>query len=410
MSKNAPLTILQISKKFPFPLKDGESIAIHSLGQSLVQAGARVDLLAMNTLRHWYDGPSRPASFTHYHQVDTAMVDNRIKPISALRNLFTSDSYHIERFISDPFAQKLCSILKDRSYDIIQLETIYLTPYIPIIRNHSQAKICVRTHNLEHEIWERIVANTPQGPKRWYLRHLTDKLARYEKHALSEADMVAAISERDLASFRKFGYTGKGVVCPIGLDMTHYDAPARSEDGPLSISFIGSLDWMPNIEGLKWFLQDIWPALHREWPALQLHIAGRNTPSWLVQTSIPGGTVHGEVPEAITFIQSHPIMIVPLRSGSGMRAKILEGMALGKVVITTSLGLEGINATDGREVLIADDLARFREQIRFLQQNPDQLAVLGAQAKELVQREYNSAQMGQKLLLSYREVRANALS
>jgi len=404
------LHILQVCKKFPYPLKDGESIAIHNLSRALVQAGAQVSLLAMNTSRHPFRGQSIPQALQHYHQVEMVSVDNRIKPWDALKNLFSDKSYHIERFVSPAFAEKLTQLLEANDFDVVQLETVYLSPYIPVIRKYSSACLSLRTHNVEHEIWERIVRNTRVGPKRWYLDHLTQKLARYEREVVNKYDLVVAISDRDLNTFSQLGFTGTGGVIPIGLDLEDYQTdlpPFPQED--FSMSFIGSLDWMPNLEGLQWFLQEVWPMLNEKWPRLRLHVAGRNTPHWLLENKQPGLVVHGEVPNAVAFIKEHPIMVVPLLSGSGMRAKILEGMALGKVVLTTRLGLEGIAADPNKHVLVANTPEEFMEHLSFLRKHPKKIADIGWESRRLVAEQYDSNRLGKQLLRIYQKVILNAV-
>ena len=411
MPNRNQLHILQVCKKFPYPLKDGESIAIHNLSRALVRAGARVSLLAMNTSRHPFQGDALPAALSHYDQVEMVAIDNRIKPWDALKNLFSDKSYHIERFVSAAFAKKLAHLLQHQHYDVVQMETIYLSPYISVIREHSEACISMRTHNVEHEIWERIVGNTTHGPRRWYLQHLTRKLARYERQMLSAYDLLIAISRRDLDTLSGMGFAGTGTVIPIGLDLNDYErTPPTVQNGHLSMSFIGSLDWMPNVEGLRWFLQEIWPELSSRWPELKLHIAGRNTPGWLYEQQQPGIVVHGEVPDAAAFIQQHPVMVVPLLSGSGMRAKILEGMALGKTILTTSLGLEGIDARRGKEVLVADTPQAFSRHLTFLQQHPKKILDIGAQARQMVAKRYDSDQLGEQLLRIYQQAVCKAVS
>ena len=122
---------------------------------------------------------------------------------------------------------------------------------------------------------------------------------------------------------------------------------------------------MPNQEGLQWFIENVWPKAIKRFPKLSLHVAGRNCPQWMLDMNVKNVKFHGEVPCAATFINQHPIMVVPLLSGSGMRAKILEGMVLGKVVLTTKIGVEGIDATDKKEVLIADKVDEFHDAIEY---------------------------------------------
>ncbi len=403
------MKILQLCKKFPYPLMDGESIAVHNLSKSLQQQGCEVTLLAMNTLRHYYEAAQTPDSLRHYRAVHRVDIDNRIKIHDAFFNLFSRDSYHITRFISSDFSRQLVKLLQQEEYDVVQLETLYLAPYIPLIRQHSQAIIAMRAHNVEHEIWQRITSNTSFPPKRFYLRHLTRKLRKFEIEALRQFDIMVAISERDLHKFWNMGYQGAAVVVPIGIEATTYQPDYLAYKREPTMAFIGSLDWMPNIEGLNWFLESVWPVIRLKYPAMQLHIAGRNTPVWLQQLQLPGVTVHGEVPDAAAFINQHSMLIVPLLSGSGMRAKILEGMALGKVVLTTSLGLEGIAARHEKEVLVADTPQDFLQTINWCFRQNGQLENLGRNARQFVAQHYNNQEIGRQLLQAYSSLIVEAL-
>ena len=396
------MKILQLCKKFPYPLKDGESIAVTTLSRALRELGCQVSLLAMNTHKHFFNSNGCPEALSHYKDIFKVPVDNRVKPTEAFLNLFSREPYHIARFISPAFQRQLIEVLKNNTYDLIQLETPYLSPYIPTIRKYSDALIAMRAHNVEHEIWERIAENTAFFPKRWYLKHLARKLCRYEVEQLKQYDILVAITQRDLDFFRKLGYRKAAVVAPIGVRSEAYQPDYDSYRRPLSLSFIGSLDWMPNQEGLQWFINQVWTSLEKKYPNLELHIAGRNTPEDL-KHKLAGKNVfvHGEVPDAHQFINNHSLMVVPLLSGSGMRAKILEGMALGRVVLTTSVGLEGIAARPGREVLVADAPEQFVSHIESCLLQGPQLERMGRQACHFVASQYDSLSIARRLLDSY---------
>jgi glycosyltransferase involved in cell wall biosynthesis len=396
------MKILLLCKKFPFPLKDGESIAVHNLSRALCELGCEISLLAMNTSKHYYDlSAGIPPELSHYRQIRTVDLDNRIKLTAAFANLFSNKSYHVSRFHSVAYEQVLAEMLTEEDYDLIQLETLYLSPYVPLIRSKTDALVVMRSHNVEHEIWERLVKRSQPGIRRLYLRYLTGKLKAYEAASLNTYDLLAPITQRDLTIFRKLGCHIPAVVTPIGLQVEDYPADFSNLSAPPSLSFIGSLDWTPNIEGLDWFLSEVWPGLQLQFPDLPLHIAGRNTPASLLQRKLPNVLIHGEVDSSVAFINAHNIMVVPLLSGSGMRAKILEGMALGKVVITTSLGLEGIDARNKQEVMVADDPAQFVQAIAYLLRKPSHIERIGRQAQEFVDRRYNNTAIARRLLRQY---------
>jgi len=397
------MKILQLTKKFPFPLKDGEAIAITNLAKAMNELSCQVTLLSMNTQKHYFDTKNLPQNFNHYKEIYTVDIDSEVKFTDAFVNLFSEDSYHIQRFVSKDFEEQLKTVLQKEQFDVVQLETLYLAPYISTIKKYSNAVIAMRAHNVEHEIWDRIAKNTNAFPKKWYLSHLTEKLKRYEIEKLKDYDVLVPITERDLQTFKKLGYKNGAKVTPIGVDQTQYQPDYSVFEKELSISFIGSLDWMPNLEGLDWFLKNIWTKALKEFPKLSLHIAGRNTPDWLRDLQKKNIHIHGEVPCAPTFVNQHPLTVVPLLSGSGMRAKILEGMALGKVVLTTSVGLEGIDARDREEVLIADTVDDFLKAIRFCYENKSKLSKMGSNAHTFVTKEYENLQIAQRLTEAYKK-------
>ncbi len=398
------MRVLQLCKKFPYPVKDGESLAITYLSKALHQLGCEVSLLAMNTTKHHSNDCGNKEQLDFYQTIDVVQIDNRVKVKDAIANLFSKDSFHISRFVSEAFEEKLKKLLKSQHFDIIQLETLYLAPYIPTIRQYSKAKIVMRSHNVEHEIWERVTHNTQMGPKKWYLNHLTQKLRNYEIQRLNDYDLFAAITQRDLERYRQLGFNGKGVNIPIGIDMNDYEWNAQAFQKPLSVSFIGSLDWMPNIEGVKWFLDKVWPEMKQQFPQLTFHIAGRNTPDWLLKSNLRDVIVHGEVEDAHEFINQHPIMVVPLQAGSGMRVKILEAMALGRIVLTTSIGVEGIHAEHQEEVFVADTPKEFLSAMRICHRKNGSLRSIGEKAKDFIGKEFDNTQIAQKLLDRYHQI------
>lgn len=395
------MKILQLCKKFPLPLKDGESIAVTYLSRALNDLGCEVTLLAMNTTKHYIDFKSVEHLAGHYKEVHTVDIDNAIKPMEALKNLFSKDSYHVSRFRSDQFAEKLTVLLRENDFDIIQMETLYLAPYMSVIRDHSDALVVMRSHNIEHEIWDRITHNTQFLPKKWYIKYLSKKLKNFELGVLNDYDFLVPISQRDLQQFRSLGYVNGAQTIPIGIDFKDYKPNMASFEKSPSVSFIGSLDWIPNYEGINWFLNEVWPEVHREIPDLELHIAGRNTPNDLYKWAKSKVLIHGEVRDAREFINQHPIMIVPLLSGSGMRAKILEGMALGKVIITTTLGLEGIPAQNRRDVLVADTPGEFLEHFHFCLDNPGEMIQISRNAQDFVISNFNNFHLAKDLIDSY---------
>ncbi len=395
------MKILFLCKKFPYPLKDGESIAVSNLCRELKALGCELSLLCFNTRKHFTDPESIPASYNYFNAIHTVDVDNSVRPWQAFASMVSGDSYHIRRFTSEKFRVKLIEILRAEQFDIIQLETLYLAPYVATIRQYTKARVVMRAHNVEHEIWERITRHAGSNIRRLYLAYLTRKLKEYEIGQFPVYDYLVTLTERDLQLFRAHGYVNGASAAPIGISAATYPYKAPVFGPAMSLCFIGSLDWLPNLHGLEWFLRECWPKIHRQWPDITFHIAGRNTPVYLRNLRSANVIVHGEVEDAGKFLQEHAIMVVPLFSGSGMRVKIIEGMLMGKVIITTSLGHEGIDITHQEEVLIADHADQFLDAIRYCLTYPDRADEMGRKAQEKAIDRFDSRKVAMQMLDIY---------
>jgi polysaccharide biosynthesis protein PslH len=404
------MRILQLCKKFPFPPKDGEVIAVQALSESFNKLGVKVTLLSMNTSKHWVDLSALPAEFSKiYERIEAVEINNNITFQGAFRNLFERESYHVSRFLSDSYGEKLVAILKQKRFDVVHLESIFLSPYIPLIQQHSKAKIAIRAHNVEHEIWDRIADSSEFFFKKLYLNVMNTRLRRFELQNIDKADILLPITERDLLIFRSLGFTGKALVTPVGFDSSAYIPDKASFSRPISIGFLGSLDWQPNQEGLKWLIDEVWLKYFADNDDTDptctvLHIAGRHAPDWLKNQRIRNIEFHGEVTDAKAFMNQHSIAIIPLLSGSGIRIKMLEAMLLGRVVLTTSMGMEGIGARDGEEILVANTPEEFFEKINFCLENPHLLHSMGEKARIFATEAFDNLKIAQNVLNGYSEL------
>jgi glycosyltransferase involved in cell wall biosynthesis len=398
------MKILFLCKKFPYPLKDGESIAVSNLCKELKAMGADISLLCMNTSKHYSNPAALPPEYNYFTAIHTVDLDNSLRPWKAIASMVSGESYHIRRFKSTVFKARLIEILKKDKFDIIQLETLYLAPYVSTIREYSDAKVVMRAHNVEHEIWERITENTSSNLKRLYLSLLTRQLKAYEIEQFPVYDYLVTLTDRDLQLFRQKGYANGASSAPIGLDVTDYPY-TRPQFGPeMSMCFIGSLDWTPNLEGLEWFLKEVWPKINQRWPNITFHIAGRNTPMSLLEIKLKNVTVHGEVEDAGEFLNKHAIMIVPLFSGSGMRVKIVEGMLMGKVILTTTIGKEGIEGEQQKEFLVADTVTEFLDGIKYCIEHPEKANEIAAHAEEKAAAQFNPQAVAEHMMAIYTEL------
>ena len=217
---------------------------------------------------------------------------------------------------------------------------------------------------------------------------------------MNEFNSIIAITEEDATIFKNNGCTVPIHVCPTGLSVKDYKIDRRNlEKG--SFFHLGALDWMPNQQAVEWFLESIWPFVIKKYPEAKFYLAGRNLPDWLSKLEIGGVTIVGEVPSAADFINNKEIMVVPLLSGSGMRIKIIEGLALGKCIISTSVGAEGIDYTNGENILIADSAKDFSDAIEMCINDPQLAAQIGKNARLLAEKEYDNDKITSELCSFY---------
>ena len=396
MTDSRPLRILQICGRVPVPPLDGGRIAMWNLARGLHRGGAHVDIFALNTSRHEVDATTL---LNLELPIATANIDTTLRPLAALRNLFSSESYHVSRFRSAHVASALERQL-DREYDVIQVESIYLAEYLPLMRRLSKAKVVLRALNLDYEVWQRVAAQT-SGLKKRYLQIQTSRLRRYEIAALNRFDAIVPITERDAQSMKAAGCTRPMHIAPFGVFADEY-RPHTTPQQP-TVFHIGSLDWSPNQDAVRWLLSEIWPRVVARKPEARLVLAGSAPPQSIVRLANARGVeLLQNVPDAHRFIDEHRVMVVPVRAGGGMRVKIIEGMALAKSIVTTSIGAEGIEGTPGEHLLVADDAAAFSDAVVSLLQNRERAAALGAQARQLVETKYDAATIAASLLEFYR--------
>lgn len=397
------MRILFLCNKSPYPSKEGGPMAMNAIIGGLAEAGHQVKVLALNTNKYFTKPEDIPASYKKTTNIEFVYADLSIKPLQALKNLFSSNSYHVERFVTEPIKNKITEILKAGDFDIVQLELLYMTPYIPVIKEYSKAIIILRSHNIEHLIWERLTQQTKNPLKKLYLSHLTRKLKDYELSVLNDYDGIAAISNKDANYFLEKGCKVPVTHIPFGVDVSEYKIKKTDMEFP-SLFHLGAMNWPPNEEGIKWFLDEVWMKIHEKFPNLKFYLAGRMMPQWLLTLKMPNVEVLGEVEDAREFVLSKAVMVVPLFSGSGIRIKIIEGMALGKTIISTTVGAEGLNYTNGKDILIADTADEFVETVGKAIKSQKLYEEMGANARLLIEAHHNNKVIVQKLDSFYHSI------
>lgn len=381
-------------------------MATYNMAIGLANAGAKISMLAISTPKHPGTPLSFPKYFTDLVDVDTVYVDTTISPFAATFNLlFSSKPYNAVRFENTAFHKLIESKLSAQKFDLVQLEGAYLEAYISTIRKHFGGLISVRAHNVEWELWQRAAANQVNLLKRWYFSLLSRRIRNLEVRLLHQTDLLIPITHRDESHFLSMGFEGKTFTSPAGYDLEKVSVDDKTFDFP-SVFHIGGLDWLPNQEGLLWFLSNCWERILARIPHAKFYLAGRNASKGFVERiqRFNGVIFCGEVSSASEFMRSKGVMVVPLLSGGGMRVKIVEGMALGKAIVSTPLGAEGIDATYGEQIAIASTPDGFSDKVIELLQSIDYTIEMGQKASVYAKSAFDNNVLTKKLLEFYRTV------
>ena len=401
------MKILQLCKKFPYPIKDGEGVAVDTLSRGFRENGCSIDLLAFNTSKHFVNVSKQDEAMSHYSSTQSIFLDNSINPLKLFFNLFQDKSFNIERFNSTRMHLKLKEMLENTHYDVVQLESLYMAPYISTIQKYSNALIAMRSHNLEHEIWKNL-ANGQRNPlKKWYFNLAARRLLKYEIQSFSRYDTLVPISEVDFNKYETLNYNRPYCVCPVGLNMNSYVSRTNTIDKNIKLGYIGSLDWMPNIEGILWFTNKVWSRILNSFSNVEFHLAGRNAVPKLTQQLPDTIQYHGEVNDAKEFLQNLNCVIVPLFAGSGIRVKILESMAMGKVVMSSQKGFEGIPIKNGINGFVIESSNDIIKALENLNQDRHLFAHIGEKAKSTIKDTFDYKIISRRLIDHYQSLLDN---
>jgi glycosyltransferase involved in cell wall biosynthesis len=382
--------VLQLCNKAPFPANDGSSIAIYNMAKGLIDNNVELHLLTINTKKHFKPDENVPEDFREKAHYRSVFKNTNTSVAGALANLLSSESYFVDRFYFPAFEARLVELLKQNTFDIIQLEGLFMGVYLAAIKKHSSARVVLRAHNIEHFIWDRHILNEKNRLKKLYLRIQNRRLKQFELKVMSEVDAIVPITRVDEAAFRSLGFSKPMFSCITGVDVNYYQLRQNTPVKPKTVFYFGSMDWLPNQEAVMWFLDHCWPHVHKTVPEAKFIIAGRGMPHELLHLSKPNVLVIENVSDGKAFFHQHEVMVVPLLSGSGLRIKIIEGMAYGKAIVSTTVGAEGINYSNQENILIADTPSDFATAVIELLRNDSRRMAIENGASALAHREFDN--------------------
>jgi glycosyltransferase involved in cell wall biosynthesis len=308
------------------------------------------------------------------------------------------------RLASPALHQQMARMLRERSYDVVQVEGIEMAPYALSLtaRSSGDARLCggprlvFDDHNAEYVLQKRAFLTDIRQPRRWlaaaYSLIQWQKLVVYERHICRAADRVVAVSEADRAALEALLPGLAVTVVPNGVDLAFYRpgivSPAPGL-GPHAVVFTGKMDYRPNVDAVLWFAEVVLPLILARLPAVHFCVVGQQPHARLAHLAgHPAVTLTGRVPDVRPYIAGAGAYVVPLRIGGGTRLKVLEAMAMGQAIVSTRLGCDGFSFEDGRQVCFADEPGAFADAVINLLQDRERAARLGQAARAHVAAHY----------------------
>lgn len=308
--------------------------------------------------------------------------------VDAASHLIDPLPYAVAKYRSRAFAHRLEGLLRARRFDLVVCD--FLFPAVNLPRRLPCPSV-IFTHNVESDIWRRH-AETRASISRFLYDRQYRRMLRFEARTLARFDGVLAVSDADRRTFGRLypdAIRRPVHVVPTGVD-TEYFAPAPSDAASRSIVFTGSMDWLPNEDAMCYFVRDILPLVRAEEPSATLSIVGRApTPAVARLAADAGVTVTGAVDDVRPFVREAAVYVVPLRIGGGTRLKIFEAMAMGKAIVSTAVGAEGLPVAHAEHLLLANEPHAFARDIVRVMRSVDRRRQLEAAARALVVASYD---------------------
>jgi glycosyltransferase involved in cell wall biosynthesis len=389
------MKILYFSPRSCWPLHTGARLRDYHLARQLTRHAA-VTYLGLHP-------PAEPAPLpppdSGFHQVHFLENGRAYTFSKLLRGLTGPHPITVLNYTSARVKDRLADLLRQHSFDCVQVEGVHLVNYIPLILRHNpRASIIADWHNIESEILWRYSEHCGSFPRSWFARRTARLLESSELRLLHSADTHIVTSDREREILQRRCPQARVATIPNGVDVAFFrDSPRRPQLSPPSVLFVGSMDYHANVDAVEWFVRESWPALHGAHPDLQFVVVGRNPPPSIRALAGPAIRITGTVDDVREYYAQALAVVVPLRVGSGTRLKILEAMAAGVPVVSTRLGAEGIPVTGQHHLLLADSGPDLAACLTRLITQPDLRLTLVDNGRALVTQFYDWEQLGARL-------------
>ena len=388
------LKVLVLDEEFPYPTNNGKRTRSFNLYRRLATK------FQIRYVGYGEDDSVAAKAF-RAEGIEPISVARRMPPrqgsafyLRLLANLVSPLPYIVTSHYSQSYRDVVLASLAEFQPDLVLCEW---TPYAIYVKKLLSVKKLVSTHNVEADIWQRYYENETNLLRRWYIREQWRKVERFERAAVSWVDGAVAVSELDCARLATECPELRVAVVTNGVDLDYFRPLPLPIQG-CHVVFTGSMDWRPNQDGAHYFIRETLPLLRVARPDLECTFVGRNPPVDIQRLAeVPGVHITGTVDDVRPYVERASVYVVPLRIGGGSRLKILEALAMGRAVVSTTVGAEGLDVVHDRHVVLADDPRSFAQAVLRLLDDSKRCQELAAEGRRLVEQRYGWDALAERL-------------
>lgn len=391
------MKILMLTPYLPYPLMSGGQIRSYNLLKNLSQ---KHEITLFSFIRKDEEKKYLP----ELQKFCTKIEVFKRRPAWSIKNIilagFTLYPFLVSIYLSFKLRKAIKKELEKEKYDLIHAETFYVMPNIP----KTSVPILLVEQTIEYIVYQHFVENIKIPPLKWLLKIDVAKIKYWEKHYWEKAHMVIAMSQSDKKIMHALSPNLKIEIVPNGVDFNFFNKSKEKAGERPTILFVGNFKWLQNREAVATLIKEVWPKIISKIPQIKLWIVGQNPTSEITSLATDNIIIDQSVKDIRVAYLNSDVLLAPIHGSGGTRFKILEAMASGIPVVTTSIGIEGIDAENEKEVLIRDNSEKMADSVVKLLKDRFYYQDLTTRARNLVKENYNWENIGEKLDKIYKEV------
>ncbi len=394
------MRVLFLSPRQSWPAVSGAKLRDYHFAKAL---GERTQLTYAYFSERGGESPS-PERFPFCESLIAIPAPEMYTPRKILRGMFGRWPLPVVNYTSPAMEDAICKTISASSFDLVHLDSLHMAAYVPLL---GGARVVYNWHNIESELMSRFAEGTLSIARRMYGTLTARRLAALEKELLESAFGHVVCSQREKDQLLAVVPGARIAVIENGVDAAGFPGVfpggTGSGAGRKRLVFVGSMSYHANIDAAVWFTRHIWPGIHRRFPEWKLTLVGSNPTPAVLALRGEAIEVTGTVPSVAPYYEDALAAIVPLRTGGGTRLKILEAMAAGVPVISSTLGAEGLAVSPGENILIADDEKSWIEALDSIFSDEARWRQIAAAGRSLVEFRYDWSVLGKTLFETYRD-------